>query len=119
MTTSLTRELLLNKAKPKYEEIDLDGFGTIGIRSVTEFKRTTRASAMFKDDGSMNEAIAKKRRVYGIIDQVMVDESTPMFTDDDVEELMNADSYVIDKLYYAIQKFNGEDVAEKKGVTNG
>ena len=79
--TTLTREALLGKAKPTYQTVEVEGFGTVGIRSCPELQRSRRISALFDAQGNLKEGHKELRRVYMIIDQVMVDEDTPMFTE--------------------------------------
>lgn len=119
MGTTLTREALLDKGKPRYETVEVDGVGTVGIRSVSELRRSQREYAVVgisRDPGDDAEA---RIRTYAIIDQIMADESTPMFTDADTEMIFGLDSALTRQLYEAIKVFNKEEPAKKNGsVTN-
>jgi len=117
MATTLTREKLLNKVKTRYEEKEIPGFGVVGIRSVSILKRSHRSGRLFDEDGNLKEVEFDRRNIYSIIDQVMVDESTPMFTEADVDLLSGMDGALIDPLLAAIREFNSdeeEEVVEKK-----
>ena len=107
MTTTLTKEALLDKCKARYEEVEVEGFGTVGIRSVSPVKQSLRTSSYFDDDGKFSEAEGAKRDIYKLIDQVMIDENTPMFTDADFSALDALDSAKLDPLFAAINIFNG------------
>jgi len=105
--TTLTREALLERAKPRYEVVDVPGWGTVGIRTQLETKRARRAADHFVN-GKYQQDVADKRRAYMMIDQLMIDEETPMFQESDVEALASGNGAVYDELIYAIQQFNEE-----------
>ena len=106
VTTTLTREALLGKCQPVYKEVDVDGFGTVGLRELGETKRLRRINQMFDGKGNLDDTHSSRRRLYMIIDQVMVDESTPMFTEADIATLSELGSGKLDSLVAAIVKFN-------------
>lgn len=107
MTTTLTREALLQKAKPKYEEVEIPGYGTVGIRQQSELLRMRRQSQLFDASGNLADDHFARRRAYMLIDQVMVDESTPMFDSSDVDAIMQSGSESFDPLVAAVNDFNG------------
>jgi|DEB0MinimDraft_4_1074332.scaffolds.fasta_scaffold03861_9 hypothetical protein len=116
MTTTLTREQLLNKAKARYEEVDVPGLGTVGIRSLDRAKIDLRSSTWFDDNGNLVEEKFALRNVYMIIDQVMIDESTPMFSAEDVSVVSALDGAMLNPLISAVQAFNNDgDSVKKKG----
>lgn len=116
MPTTLTREQLLAKGKPTYEEVEVPGFGVVGIRQRSELKRMQRLRQLFKnkDSDEVDSQAADRRNVYAIIDQVMVDENTPMFTNADVETLSDMKEGTLDPLIVAINEFNERVDPEKK-----
>ena len=114
MATTLTREQLLNKAKARYEEVDVPGLGTVGIRSLDRAKIDLRSSSWFDDEGNLIDAKFALRNVYMIIDQVMVDENTPMFSADDIDVVSGLDGAMLNPLISAVQEFNNEAEPVKK-----
>lgn len=113
--TTLTREAVFDKAKPRYEVVQVEGWGTVGIKSISEVQRSRRASRFWDQDGELNEDAATMRRVHSIIDQVMVDEKTPMFSESDAKQIGELDPIMLDQLYVAIMSFNStEEDAGKK-----
>lgn len=117
--TTLTREKLFKKAKVRYQVVDVPGFGKVGIRSGGEVQRSRRAARMWDGDGNPIEESFAQRRVHAIIDQVMVDEGTPMFSEKDAKDLGALDSNELDPLFAAITKFNeGEDTGKKGGLSD-
>ena len=114
MSTSLTREALLEKGKHRYAEVEVKDWGTVGIRSLSEFRRSARAAEMFSDEGEPDRDKAMRHRVWSIVDQLMVDENTPMFTNEDVPALLDADTYLVSTLYDAIVEFNGGELYQEK-----
>ena len=113
MATTLTREALLSKSKPIYREVDVKGFGRVGIRQQSEMRRIQRTNQLFDGSGNVNPMHADRRRVYMLIDQLMVDESTPMFSESDIETLMDGGSEHYDPLITAIGEFNKSVDPEK------
>lgn len=114
MTTTLTREQLLNKAKARYEKVDVPGLGTVGIRSLTRAKIDLRSSTWFDDQGNLIDEKFALRNVYMLIDQVMVDENTPMFSVDDISVVSELDGAMLNPLISAVQQFNNDGETVKK-----
>lgn len=113
--TTLTREQLLSKvAKPRYEEVDVDGFGTIGIRERTRLQSSRRTFSLFDSRGNVDESKAALQPFWMIVDQVMVDENTPMFSESDVMTIANWPDGKADELFAAVQRFNEEVVDDPK-----
>lgn len=113
--TTLTREALLSKAKPRYEVVDVPGVGQVGIRSVSEVRASQREARMFDDNGNYVKDFETKVRAWAFIDQLMVDEKTPMFEESDLASIQQMDKAVTRPLYQAIKEFNREDSIKKKG----
>ena len=109
---TLTREALLEKAKPKTELVDVEGWGKVLLRTTSEVQRSRRYSKMFDGRGKRIAAVSERRRVYAIIDQVLTEAGEPMFTDADAEALGDSNADVLEPLYVAIASFN--EVDEKK-----
>lgn len=106
--TTLTREALLNKAKLRFDWYDIEGLGRVGIRTQSELQRSIRAT-------NYNDNNKHLWRIWQIVDQVMVDEKTPMFDDSQAEMLYDLDPSVLDRIMVAINQHNGD--SEKKDST--
>lgn len=111
--TTLTREALLGKGKPRYEVVDVPGIGKVGIRSVSEVRKTQRESKSVDENGKVLPDYSEKVRAWAFIDQLMVDESTPMFAESDLVAIQEMDHAITRPLFQAIKDFNRED--EDKG----
>lgn len=116
-STTLTREAFLSKiAKPRYEEVEIEGLGTIGIRSRTRLQATSRMFACMDANGRVDPRKQALQPIYRVIDQVMIDEKTSMFTDADVELLGSMPDGELDELFAALQQFNETvEPTKKKG----
>lgn len=107
---TLTKAKLFEIAESKCELVkDVPGFGDVWVRSCPEVQRSQRMSALFGKDG---ERMKSLRRIHQIIDQVMADETTPMFTEKDVPELEQLDGAKLDGILAAVAFFN--EGAEEK-----
>ena len=117
--TTLTREALLEKGKPRCEVVKVDGVGEVMIRSLTEVKRCIRERSYYDATGKLKPESLDDMRADAIMDQVMIDESTPMFTKDDRDQIKELDAVFTARLYDAIKAFNGEGEAEKNDGSTG
>ena len=79
---TLTKEALLEKCKSRFEWVEVAGFGKVGLRDQTEVKRAFRVSRQFDKNGNFVESARELRRIHMIVDQVMSNESEPMFASD-------------------------------------
>lgn len=105
----MTRSQFLGKLrKPIYKEVEVDGFGTIGLKQRTRLQESRRTYAMFGDNGKVDQGKAALYDFYRIIDQVMVDENTPMFSDADIDLLANSAEGELDGIFAALAEFNSE-----------
>ena len=113
--TTLTKAALLGRArKPRYETVEIAGFGTVGIRQRTRLMGIQRAYSMFDDNGKVIERKRDMAPIYRLIDQLMVDEKTPMFSESDADELAALAEGELDELYAAVQVFNSSLPPEPK-----
>ena len=117
MPATLTREALLEQGKPKYQEVEVPGWGTVGLREVTQLLASKRAGQLFDDNGKLRDEQFALRNVHMIIDQVMVDEQTPMFTESDVVSLSDLGANQVNPLLAVITNFNDEVMPQKKAVS--
>jgi|TARA_R100000479_G_C6370348_1_gene196766 hypothetical protein len=113
--TTLTREQFLQKAKPRFEFVDVEPFGKVGIRSISKVQQTRRQARLHDADGNIVQKNLERFQVHAIIDHLMIDESTPMFKESDAEEIGNLDAGVLEELLQAIEDFNKTEDAGKKG----
>jgi hypothetical protein len=104
----------LSAIKPRYEVVEVAGFGTVGLRSVSQLQLSRRyASYCDPATGAPLPGANENSTVDSIIDTVYVNEKEPMFTAADREALLEADSAKLQPLLEAIDKFNGG--TEKNG----
>jgi len=116
--TTLTREALFEKAARRYEVVDVDGWGKVGIRSRSQVGKSRRETAMFDDDGKLIRSVYDMRQIHMLIDQLMVDETTPMFTESDVEALGELDGVKLEPLHAAVWLFNATEDPKKTDASN-
>ena len=115
MTTTLTRDEFIQKAKRIYREVDVPGFGRVGLRQRPETSRMVEFLRYLDRNGNTNPEQAKFRRAHLIIEQVMIDENTPMFSADDIDMIGEMGSENLDQLFAAINQFNEEVDPNAKG----
>ena len=98
--------MFVDKASPIYKVEDIDGWGTVCIRSQNEFDRCRRAYAVVNDERKNGVEIGG-RRVSLIIDQLCDPETKePLFTEKDRQFLHSLTSVKLDPIYNAIDRFN-------------
>jgi len=109
--TSLTRDKLF-ALKPKAQKHEIEGFGTVYIKPLTELMRSRRMSEIVNEKGKPDKSTQEKRRANMIIDQICDEKGDPMFEPADIKEILELDGAKLDTLVHAIFDFNAED--EKK-----
>ena len=104
---SLTKQQFLDNAALRFELVDVPGVGEIGVRSVPQLT-VSRREVSVRDPvtGAYVPGEWEKVDVYALIDQIMVDENTPMFAEDDVEALGMLDAAKLAPFHQAVQLFN-------------
>ena len=102
---TLTKEQLLEKAKPKFAWVEIEGFGKVGVRSWSQVQQSRRIALNTPEN----------LPAYQLIDQLMQDEETPMFTEADLAALNESDSGQLAPLFTAIEAFNGNDPKKASG----
>ena len=111
----MTREQLLSKvSKPRYQEVEIEGLGTVGIRQRTRLQESRRTFSLFDSNGKVDHSKVALQPFWSIVDQVMVDEKTPMFSEADVTMLAELPVGELDALFEAVSEFNGEVVDDQK-----
>lgn len=114
MSTTLTREAFFQKTKPRVETVDVEGFGQVMIKSVKPSVKSRRDATLMDSEGNLIDGYITSNQLFAIVDQVMVSENEPMFTDDDLPELREVDYHKLEPLIAAVARFNAPD--EKKPV---
>ena len=106
---TLTRAKLISTAAPRYELIEVEGFGKVGLRSVAQMQ-LSRRYVSYTDplSGATLPDEQAKSGIHKLIDQLMTDEKTPMFTDEDIDLLAGLDAEKLSPLYDAIDVFNDD-----------
>ena len=106
LKTSMTRAALQNKCKPTVEQIDVDGVGKILVRSCPALQKSRRYAESTDSQGRFNAKAKELQYIHMIIDQLMEDEDTPMFTDKDADEIGQWDSLYMESIVAAIGDWN-------------
>lgn len=94
--------------KPSVKKLEVEGFGTVWVKSLDELTRSRRFAAMYNDKGEIDKTVGEQRRARIIIDQVCDEDGKPMFSNSDLPELLKLDGISLDKLIDAILGFNEE-----------
>ena len=107
-TTTLTREALLNELSARTTQVEINGLGSVLIRSWSPVQRSRRQAAISKMKA---EDQYKYASAFAIVDMVRNADETPMFTEDDIELLIseNSSATKIDLLHGACQEFDDEE----------
>lgn len=114
MATTLTREAFLEKGKPEYREVEVPGWGVVGFRAISNLQVSKRQGQMIDEKGKVKADVFALRDAFAIIDQVMVDENTPMFTSNDADLIANMDDVKLQPLLEALASFRNEVSPQKK-----
>ena len=117
--TTITREQFLQAAPQRYDTVHVEGFGVIGLRSVSEMQKSKRLAQRYAANGQMVPIQVATQDLYAIIDHVMIDESTPMFTDADLDLLGAMDSARLAPVFEAINAFNAAERELEKNEPSG
>jgi hypothetical protein len=106
---SLTKEKLFELAQPRFQWVEIEGFGKVGIQSVSRLRASQR-EASYRDPqtGELIPEELAKADLYTLVDQVMIDEKTPMFDDSDVPRIAELSAAALSNLFVAINDFNAE-----------
>lgn len=119
---TLTKQALMASLDRKAEKVKLSGNREVWVRPVPEVVRCRRVAQLgeLDKDGKLDRAeMLSRDRAYSIIDQIMVDDKTPMFEDSDFDELVSKPSSSIDELVDAIKAFNGGSEGNDSAGSNG
>ena len=109
--TSLTKELLL-ALKPEAKKVEVEGLGVVYIKPLTELLRSRRMTEAYGKDGKLCQDYKQKMRAKMIVDQLCDEKGEPLFTDADLNDVLNLEGAKLDKLCDAIHDFN--EKPEKK-----
>lgn len=106
--TTLTRSALLGAIKSSHRKVEIDGIGTVTIRSWAPVTRSRRQAAIASMTKEKQFYLAT---AYAVVDMVCDENGDPMFTDDDIKILTGDDvsSAKLDLLHDACQKFDEEE----------
>ena len=110
---SITKQTLLDSCALRFEWVEIDGVGRVGIRSVPEVQLSRRRYMCLEEP---HRSLAD---VYMLVDQLMTDEQTPMFEEADADALGQLDGDRLDPYKQAVYAFNAPDQKKVKGESNG
>lgn len=119
MTTTLTREQFLQAAPVRFQKVDVPGMGTVLLRSISATQKSRRFAQRYDQNAKARPDQLALQDIYAIIDHVMIDEQTPMFTDQDIDIVGGMDAIALDPLYEAINEFNAAERELEKNVRSG
>jgi hypothetical protein len=95
--------------------VDIEGFGEVGIRTCPALQASHREISYFDPQtGALVQAERAKAQIHQIIDQLMLSEDLPYFSEDDFDLLATWDAEYIGKLTAAINEFNDEGQKKAK-----
>ncbi len=103
--TSLTKELLL-ALKPEAKKVEVEGLGVVYIKPLTELLRSRRMTEAYGKDGKLCQDYKQKMRAKMIVDQLCDEKGECLFTDSDLNDVLNLDGLKLDKLCDVIHDFN-------------
>ena len=112
--TSLTRDSLF-ALKPEPKKVEVEGFGVVYIKPLTELLRSRRLAELFDEKGKSDKATQEKRRANMIIDQVCNEKGEALFSQSDLKDILELDGAKLDTLVHAILDFNTDDEKKEQG----
>jgi hypothetical protein len=101
--TSLTKEALLANCKLDITCHDVEGWGKVYVKTMTELQRSKRIADMFNDKGDVKPEARIRQRVNVIIDHLCDEKGKPLFTEGDAKDLLALDAVKLDSL---VEKLN-------------
>ena len=115
--TSLTKQSLFDNCKLDVTSHDVEGWGRVHLKTMTELQRSTRIANMFNDKGDLKPEARIRQRINVIIDHVCDESGKPLFTEGDAKDLLSLDAAKLDGLISKITSIieageEGKDQAE-------
>lgn len=87
-----TKEAFLSGFKRRFREVEIPGLGKVKIGNQSERERQRFERKWLNTKGDVVQAKADRIRLYYVLDCVWLpDESARMFSDDDMQSLIDAD----------------------------
>ncbi len=104
---SLTKATLLKKAAVSAPEVLGEFFGeTVYVKSISEFQRSRRMSSMYDmKKERMREDALQRARCLTVVDHLCDEDGENLFTEKDVNAIMQLDAMKLDVLVSAIEKW--------------
>lgn len=114
---SLTKATLLKKAAVSKPEVLGEFFGeTVYVKSISELKRSRRLAQMFDmKKERVREDAMQRARVLSIVDHVCDEDGTELFSEKDVNQLMELDALKLGELISAIEEWQESHTKKLKG----
>jgi len=114
---SLTKATLLKKAAVSKPEVLGEFFGeTVYVKSISELKRSRRLAQMFDmKKERVREDAMQRARVLSIVDHVCDEDGTELFSEKDVNQLMELDALKLGELISAIEEWQESHTKKPKG----
>jgi len=96
--TSLTKKALFDSCTPDVTEHQVEGWGTVYLKTLTELQRSTRIASMFDDKGEVKPESRIRQRVNLLIDHLCDKSGKPLFNEGDAKDLLKLDAVKLDAL---------------------
>ena len=90
--------LFANPAKRRFSDTEIEGFGKVRLRSLTAREKTRYDSRAIDSKGRVKTSALLTANARLIVLVVVDSEGQPVFSDGDVEKLLDMDSGVIEQL---------------------
>ncbi len=107
--TSLTKKSLFAACKLDIKEHNIEGWGTVYLKTMTEMQRSSRIADMFTDKGDLKPEARLRQRVNVLIDRLCDKDGKSLFNEGDAKDLLKLDADKLDGLFEALDKVIDED----------
>lgn len=118
---SLTKATLLKKASVSKPEVLGEFFGEyVYVKSVSELQRSRRMSSMYDPKKEQLRPDALQRsRCLTLVDHLCDEEGNALFTEKDINDIMQLDAMKVDLLISAIEEWAEKREKKQQGKLKG
>ena len=109
---------MAEKFKPVVETLEVEGIGPILVRTCPALQRSRRYAEATDSNGRYQAKSKELQYIHMIIDQLMEDEDTPMFTDKDADEIGQWDALYMECIVAALNEWNRKQEGKALGESN-
>lgn len=115
---SLNKSDLLARCERRFRDVALPDGGSVRIRSLTEFERSSLELRMFDKSGKVSVAKLPEAKLRTLACCIVDDAGEPLFAEQDWREIQALDSGIVAKIYSACLEhigFEDEEIEELAG----